>query len=1646
MNSRRVARSPFRRSPAACLLAAMTALACPAYVFGADIFKANNADSLESANSWVGGVLPTDADIAVFDSSFVPPSGNFIGLNSSLSLQGIKVVGAAPAIIVDSLFAPSTPTLTLGSAGLDFSAAASGSVFDFDNPTINLATSQVWSIADGATVSIKGSITRAPGALLSVNYGPLATGVITASNFTANSLLAFGTANNITDFLGVDASFRIQPAASIAGLYSPNVPGGMSGSHRGVDVVNVGTGTANNAFRLSNTMTVTGGIRFATPHSTPGTTWAVNMEQGRSITISNASILVTSALGNSAVTFNRPSGTAGSLRLSAGSSLTVIQNNTAANLVFNAPVTQAAGTASTLAKAGAGVLVLAGDNAFNGALTINQGGVQIGNAGATGSIPASSNVVNQGSLRFNRTGNVTFTNVISGSGSVSQLGSGEVVLSGNNTFTGPLGLSNGILTFSSPANLGNGTEVNFTGGALRWATGNTLDLSGLRTLSFGAGGGGIDTNGQDIVFASPVGAAGAGGIRKLGAGSLTLQAGSGFQGENTVSAGTLLLANASGSATGSGNITVSAGAVLAGTGTAAGVATLGNNAVVAPGSGGVGTLTLGGLTLNTGSVLNLEFGASSNDQVATTVSNGLTINGGGVNLLAEGGTSALSAPGTYNLLQYSGTVQGSGASALSVLNAQPGYAYTFGTSGGFVTLQVELDAILSQWSTSGSGSWNTAGSWSNGVPTGGYTAQFTTQLAAPATITLDGSRTANGLVFNSANGYTIAPGTGGSLTLDKGLKNVAVNVDQGNHTISAPLVLSSTIATAVAPASELSISGSVSGPGGLIKSGAGVLNLDGANTFAGDVTVTTGTLGFAQASGLGTGSLTLDGGAIRYNSTNTADISSRSITFGVNGATVDTNGNNVAWAGQVGNGGAGGLTKSGAGVLTLGAANNYNGPTTLRSGGIQISANDRLGLASANLTFDGGTLLTNGDFTLATVVDSVSVVRPIQVNAGGGAINVAANSTLTINSALGGTGVLAKEGNGTLVLTSTGSSASKSGGFTHRSGTIRFGSNLDFGVGTSGFLGTGTLRLEGGTVNSANTDTSTLLINNPIDVPAGSTVSIATPNRFSLTGAMSGSGVINMSVNTNVSRADLSNNWTSFNGTLNLSGTGTVRLLTNGGSFTAAGLANTALNSTGLTFTAATNSGGNTFQIGALSGNSTLTNSVGSFSIWQIGARGDSTVFSGNFVRGNNYNTLTKVGNGTLTLTGSTLQDGFTNVNAGTLLVDSVIPASTAAVAPSRAVTVAAGATLGGSGTITPDTVVNGILRPDPTGLRGGHLTFGGVLELAATSTTQFDFNGASFTGVKSTATGTITYGGAVVFNFPGTIFNGTYKVFDLAVAPTGTFSGVTATSSVTTTPVALDGTSGSWEGTLDGASLSFNPTTGELTVTGSSAGSAVTPAASTLSAIGANASANLSWTSASGADTYTVKRATVAGGPYTNVVSNLVGTSYSDTALTNGTTYYYVVQARNSASGLSGALSNEASVTPTLVSYTSLQNWRFEQFGVYDDTAEVLAGDTEDFDGDGQANLLEYALGTDPKVPNASPVVVGRSGNFLTLTYPRRSVADSALTYTVQGGSDLATAFTAGSGSTNNVGSTYTYTDNVDVSASGVRRFLRLSVSYTTP
>jgi fibronectin type 3 domain-containing protein len=97
----------------------------------------------------------------------------------------------------------------------------------------------------------------------------------------------------------------------------------------------------------------------------------------------------------------------------------------------------------------------------------------------------------------------------------------------------------------------------------------------------------------------------------------------------------------------------------------------------------------------------------------------------------------------------------------------------------------------------------------------------------------------------------------------------------------------------------------------------------------------------------------------------------------------------------------------------------------------------------------------------------------------------------------------------------------------------------------------------------------------------------------------------------------------------------------------------------------------------------------------------------------------------------------------------------------------------------------------------------------------------------------------------------------------------------------------------------------------GKGGGGGNAPAAPTgLTAEPGNAQVALNWTASSGATGYYVKRSTTTGGPYTQI-STQSATNFNDTGLTNGTKYFYVVSAYNSAG--QSANSEEVSATPVL-------------------------------------------------------------------------------------------------------------------------------------
>lgn len=120
-----------------------------------------------------------------------------------------------------------------------------------------------------------------------------------------------------------------------------------------------------------------------------------------------------------------------------------------------------------LEKTEAGTLSLSNTNSYTGGTTITQGTLQLGIGGTTGSILG--DVVNNGTLAFNRSDIVTFPGTVSGTGSLTQLGTGTTVLTANNGYTGGTTVSAGTLAVGNAASplaaLSGGGPVTVAGGA-----------------------------------------------------------------------------------------------------------------------------------------------------------------------------------------------------------------------------------------------------------------------------------------------------------------------------------------------------------------------------------------------------------------------------------------------------------------------------------------------------------------------------------------------------------------------------------------------------------------------------------------------------------------------------------------------------------------------------------------------------------------------------------------------------------------------------------------------------------------------------------------------------------------------------------------------------------------------------------------------------------------------------------------------------------------------------------------------------------------------------------------------------------------------------------------------------------------------------
>lgn len=202
-------------------------------------------------------------------------------------------------------------------------------------------------------------------------------------------------------------------------------------------------------------------------------------------------------------------------------------------------------------------------------------------------------------------------------------------------------------------------------------------------------------------------------------------------------------------------------------------------------------------------------------------------------------------------------------------------------------------------------------------------------------------------------------------------------------------------------------SGDLSGTGGLVKIGEGVLTLAGANSF-------TGGLGIAEGGGVevasdaalgGASNAILFGGGALF--TTASFVTERNTSIDGDGGAFSPAGETVlTHNGQIV--GDGTLIKTGAGVLVLGGASNtFAGGVDIRDGVLAVGADAALGDIEGSVVLNGGAFRTLEGFATA---------RGFEVGPENGAIDTTAGADLTLGGEVSGPGYLVKTGAGSLTV------------------------------------------------------------------------------------------------------------------------------------------------------------------------------------------------------------------------------------------------------------------------------------------------------------------------------------------------------------------------------------------------------------------------------------------------------------------------------------------------------------------------------------------------------------------------------------------------------------------------------------------------------
>jgi len=520
-------------------------------------------------------------------------------------------------------------------------------------------------------------------------------------------------------------------------------------------------------------------------------------------------------------------------------------------------------------------------------------------------------------------------------------------------------------------------------------------------------------------------------LTKIGAGAQTLSGINSYSGATTISQGTLALSgsgsiantpsiNVAAGATldvSTATFTLGVAQTLTGAGTVTG--TVGNDTLGGVITASGGNLSIGSLTYSGDGIVNVTPGAAI---LNVTDSDGLSTSTDPVTINVQGGALA---PGQYPVINYTGGIQGNGAGSF-VVGTHPGgaYTYTLVNNAGNTSVDLVVASLADVWSGAFSTEWSTASiggskNWTlNGLPADyadlhdvqftdaatGTTVDISAADVTPASVefnhstnyTLQGTAAIAGstgllkigtgtLTINNVNKFTgVADILGGTVVVstltDGGVDSslgAGTDIFLGDATLSYTGATTSTdrFLTLTAPgtvdvtsaASTLTLTGSVSGSNALTKTGAGVLEIAGGNSFSGTTQIDGGVFRIADGGTWGNGAIT-----------NHAALE-------VNQSTDLTLTNAIS--------GAGSLVKNGTGTLTITAANSYAGGTTISTGGLNLGN-------GANNTASAGT----------GTIDITS----------GATLSIAWNSGVQVlSNNLTGSGTVIRGGGGEVALTGT---------------------------------------------------------------------------------------------------------------------------------------------------------------------------------------------------------------------------------------------------------------------------------------------------------------------------------------------------------------------------------------------------------------------------------------------------------------------------------------------------------------------------------------------------------------------------------------------------------------------------------------------------